>query len=151
MTDTILTLNPSEFPQIPLFRSVSIFDVEDVILACPVRRATTGQNVLSPTHANDQLFVTLRGELTVHLRTPHTQAIAKLTRGDIFGELSVLDHKPASAFVTAQAPCRLLTIDRDALWELFQRSPHVANNMLQIVSKRIRDNNRTIESLQNPS
>ncbi|MCH9674992.1 MAG: cyclic nucleotide-binding domain-containing protein [Gammaproteobacteria bacterium] len=148
MTDTVLAINPAEFAHIPLFGSVSIFDVEDVIHACPLIRVSEGEAVLSAGQANANLYVVLLGALTVRLGAADSPPVATLERGQLFGELSVLDNKPASAYVVAESPCRLLAIDRDSLWELFQRSPYIANNMLSILSKRIRTSNQTIEALQ---
>ncbi|MGK0169382.1 MAG: CRP-like cAMP-binding protein [Gammaproteobacteria bacterium] len=148
MSDTILTINPAEFNQIPLFSSVSMFDVEDIILKCPLLRIDTGRVIIAAGQPNERMYIVLRGEVSVRLDTLESQSVATLTRGDVFGELSVIDSEPTSAYVVAESRCRLLGLDRDALWELFRRTPYIANNLLAILSRRVRTSNVQLEHYQ---
>ncbi|MEM7407291.1 MAG: cyclic nucleotide-binding domain-containing protein [Pseudomonadota bacterium] len=148
MSDTILTINPAEFNQLPLFKSVSIFDVEDILLKCPLLRIDEGRVILAAGQPNERMYIVLRGEVTVRLESPDNDPVATLGSGDVFGELSVIDGEPTSAFVVAERRCRLLGLDRDALWELFRRTPYMANNLLTILTGRIRNSNKQYEELQ---
>ena len=148
MSDTILAINPSEFNRIPLFRSVSIFDVEDVLLKCPLVRVDEGRVIIAAGQPNERLYIVLRGEVSVRLHSLDVPPVARLTRGDVFGELSVIDGEPTSAFVVAESRCRLLGLDRDALWELFRRTPQIANNLLAILTRRLRATNVQLEDCQ---
>ena len=148
MSDTILTINPAEFNHIPLFNSVSIFDVEDVILKCPLLRIDEGRVIIAAGQPNERMYIVLRGEVSVRLDSLDSAPVATLSRGDVFGELSVIDGEPASAFVVAETRCRLLGLDRDALWELFKRTPYIANNLLAILSRRVRTSNVQLEEYQ---
>ncbi|MEM7250791.1 MAG: Crp/Fnr family transcriptional regulator [Pseudomonadota bacterium] len=150
MADTELSFNPAEFARIGLFASVSIFDVEDVILECPLEEVEADRVILEPGATNDRLYVVLRGDVTVHLTRPDRPAVHQFGPGEVFGELSVLDQQPVCAFVKAASKCRLLAIPRPALLTLFERSPYLANNMLATMSQRIRASNRTIQSLLKP-
>ena len=58
--------------------------------------------------------------------------------------MSVIDE-PNFAFVVAEDK-RLLGLDRDALWELFRRTPYLANNMLTILTQRIRNSNKSLSA-----
>ena len=62
--------------------------------------------------------------------------------------MSVIDGEPTSAFVVAEEKCRLLGLDRDALWELFRRTPYLANNMLTVLTQRIRNSNKSFEQMR---
>ncbi len=148
MSDTILTINPAEFHQIPLFASVSMFDVEDVILRCPLLRVDEGRVVIAAGQPNERMYIVLRGEVSVRLDSLDAPPVARLGRGEIFGEMSVIDGEPTSAYVVAETRCRLLGLDRDALWELFKRTPYVANNLLTILTRRIRTSNLQLEQFQ---
>ena len=66
----------------------------------------------------------------------------------MFGELSVIDGEYTSAFVVTETPCRIMGIDGEVLWELFKRTPYVAQNLLSMLAKRLRNSNKVIESLQ---
>ncbi|MBT6275121.1 MAG: cyclic nucleotide-binding domain-containing protein [Chromatiales bacterium] len=148
MSNTIITINLAEFTGLPLFKSVSIFDVEDVLLKCPVVRVDEGRVILAAGQLNERMYIVLRGEVSVRLESPESQPVAVLGSGDVFGELSVIDGEPTSAFVVAEKQCRLLGLDRDALWELFRRTPYMANNLLAILTRRIRNSNKQYEEMQ---
>ena len=149
MSDTtILTINPAEFNQIPLFRSVSIFDVEDIILRCPLLRIDEGRVIIAAGQPNERMYILLRGEVSVRLDSVDAAPVATLSRGDVIGELSVIDGEPTSAYVVAETRCRLLGLDREALWELFKRTPYIANNLLTILTRRVRTSNLQLENMQ---
>ena len=148
MSDTILSINLAEFDQIPLFGSVSIFDVEDVLLKCPLLRIDKGRVIIAADQPNERMYIVLRGSVSIRLDTLDSPPVAHLSRGEVFGELSVIDGEPTSAFVVAEERCRLLGLDRDALWELFRRTPYVANNLLTILSRRVRTSNVQLEEYQ---
>ena len=94
MSDTILTINPAEFKHIPLFSSVSIFDVEDILLKCPLLRIDEGRVIIAAGQPNERLYIVLRGTVSVRLDSLDAPPVAHLARGDVFGELSVIDGDP---------------------------------------------------------
>ena len=148
MSDTILTINPAEFNKLPLFKSVSIFDIEDILVKCPLLRIDEGRVIIAAGQANERMYIVLRGEVSVRLESPGNAPVARLGAGEVFGELSVIDGEPTSAYVVAEQRCRLLGLDRDALWELFRRTPYLANNLVTILTRRIRNSNKQYEELQ---
>ena len=148
MTDTLISIHPAEFKRLPLFRSVSIHDVEDILLRCPVLRVEKGRVIIAAGQSNERMYIVLRGEVSVRLGSPDTPAVAQLGPGEIIGEMSVIDGEPTSAFVVAEEKCRLLCLDRDALWELFRRTPYLANNMLTVLTQRIRNSNKSFEQMR---
>ena len=75
------------------------------------------------------------GEATVSLRD---KRLAKLTRGDYFGEIALIDEGARSATITASSElvCYGLTY-----WEfrpLVQHNATIAWNLLQTLAKRLR-------------
>ena len=74
--------------------------------------------------------------------------MATFGRGDVFGELSVIDAQPASAFVVARSNCRLLGIDKDSWWAMFKRTPEIAINLMNILARRIRATNEQLRGPQ---
>ena len=148
MTDTLMSIHPAEFQRLPLFRSVSIFDVEDILLRCPLLRVEKGRVIIAAGQSNERMYIVLRGKVSVRLVSPDSPPVAQLGAGEVIGEMSVIDGEPTSAFVVAEDKCRLLGLDRDALWELFRRTPYLANNMLTILTQRIRNSNKSFERLR---
>jgi CRP-like cAMP-binding protein len=93
---------------------------------------------------SDALFVVLSGRATVVARASgdsgsHERAIATLSRGDLIGELSVLDGSPRSATVRPDGgPVRVLRIPGPSLRGLLLHRPRVAESLLGILAGRVR-------------
>jgi len=65
-------------------------------------------------------------------------ALGLMGRGDVFGELSILDGGTRSATVIAVEPTLLLEIERVRFHALLRTSPAVAYKMLCVVARRLR-------------
>src|SRR5205823_8041590 len=66
----------------------------------------------------------------------------KLGPGDFFGEISLLDHGPRTATVTATTPIRMLGLTAWAFKHLVDQHPRIALNMLKVVAARVRGASR---------
>ena len=95
---------------------------------------------------NHVMYMILAGKLGVHLDSETSEAVAYLESGDTVGELSVMDGSPASAFVVAAAPARLLAVDETAFWDLVHESHAFAVNLLRSLVQRLRANNTTVST-----
>src|SRR3954470_5717748 len=86
------------------------------------------------------MYVIQRGavEVTKSL-SGRTVVLATLTRGSFFGEMSLLESEPRSATVRAKGETDLLVIEPGALLLKIRRDPTFAFEMLQHMSRRIRD------------
>jgi signal transduction histidine kinase len=67
------------------------------------------------------------------------QAFSQLGPGEIFGEMAVIEDRPRSATVTALKDTLVYFIPRDEMLLLLQRSPVLAFNGLQEISRRLRE------------
>ena len=148
MSDTILTISPLEFSRLSVFKSVSMMDVEPILLNCPLLRVEEGTVIISAGQPLERMYVLLRGVGSVRLESVDGEPVARLNGGEVFGEFAAIDGEPASAFVVAETRCRLLGLNREALWEMFGRSQHVANNLLGILTRRMREANQRMKELQ---
>ncbi|MDB4717770.1 cyclic nucleotide-binding domain-containing protein [Verrucomicrobia bacterium] len=61
------------------------------------------------------LYFVLNGSLTVSLETPQPRHLAELESGEVVGEISLLDSRPATASVHAKDTSLLLEVNRDVL------------------------------------
>ena len=75
-----------------------------------------------------------------------TDPIFILEPGEVAGEMSVVDHQPASAYVVAQEDCQVLVMSEKAIWALVDRYSIVARNLLYILSQRVRRGNVLLEA-----
>lgn len=131
-----------------LFANVEPEAIEGLLESCPQRELAAGEVLLRPGEANRSLFVILEGRLRVHLDSPDNPPLVVLDAGESVGELSVIDHKPASAWVVADTAATLLAIDQERFWSLMHASHMVACNMLGILAQRLRHSDAAITAGQ---
>ena len=63
--------------------------------------------------------------------------VARLRRGDVVGEMSLLTGEPRSATVVAGLPTTVLELDPQAFGALVTREPAILSNLTQILSRRL--------------
>ena len=73
------------------------------------------QLITEGTH-HDSIYLVLEGELSVSVKGRNTP-VAYVGKGEIVGEMSLLESQPASATLCAITPVTVLRIPRDALEE----------------------------------
>jgi diguanylate cyclase (GGDEF)-like protein len=135
----------SELESLALFASADLDTLEPVLLGCSVRHLRAHEILIAVGSENRNLFVILSGTLGVHLESAGAPAITTLGRGETVGEISLIDRKPASAFVVAAEPTRVLVLDEELLWLLADSSHAVAYNLLHTLASRLRSGNQIIQ------
>lgn len=83
-----------------------------------------------------EFFVIASGRVEATLRGDH---LAYLGPGAFFGEMSLLDHGPRSATVTAVTPMHLLVLDARAFLGLVSDHPGVARKVMRGLAERLRE------------
>ena len=129
-----------------LLRGLEFEFVEDVLEACPIEELKKDELLITPGQPRRFIYLLLSGRLSVHLNKLMTDPILILEPGEVAGEMSVVDHQPASAYVVAQEDCRVLVMNEKAIWALVDRYPIVARNLLFILSQHVRRGNVLIEA-----
>jgi len=127
-----------------ILRRVPVDQALEVFNDCPVLLLEKGQILLKAGQSNQKLYVILSGALTVHLDSPESDPVAILNAGETVGELSVIDDSPASAFVVAKEPARILEVDESSFWGLISASHAFSCNMLLLLAGRMRSSDDTI-------
>ena len=138
--------DPAELATLRALRGVPLSSVEELLADCEIRHLAPADILLSMGQENRSMYMILSGRLTVHLDGPQSEAVATLERGETVGELSVLEQRPASAFVVASLPTRLLVLDEDDFWNLVNASHDFAINLLFSLAARLRANNSTVST-----
>jgi CRP-like cAMP-binding protein len=70
--------------------------------------------------------------------------IARLTAGDFFGEMSLIDGKPRTATVIAETPVTLLVIHRRSFHYLLDTIPRLSRKILVTLCERLRRADETM-------
>ena len=94
-----------------------------------------GQRVVRQDVTGGGFYVILDGEAKVAI---DGQERARMTRGDFFGEISILTDEPPTADVIATSLLRCLIIPDNELKAFLLKQPSVMYRMLQIQARRLR-------------
>jgi len=94
-----------------------------------------GQKVLRQGLSGSGLYVILDGSAVV---TRDGEEIARLARGDFFGEISILTDVPPTSDIVAETLLRCLVIPRPDVERFLLERPHVMLRMLRSEANRLR-------------
>jgi signal transduction histidine kinase len=108
-----------------------------------LREFTAGQIVFQEGEPGDCLYVVVRGSvaITKTANSDRHQLLSKVSAGNLFGEMSVIDTQPRSAHATAEESTVLRILRRDDLDQLLTINPQILFNLFNIVSERLRSMN----------
>jgi len=98
-----------------------------------------GERILRQGLTGSGFFVILDGQVSVQV---DGQERATLSRGDFFGEVSILLGESPVADVVATAPVRTLFLPGPAVESFLVANPRVMYRMLQAQARRLRNANR---------
>ena len=127
-----------------MFSAISYDVVEAVLADCITRDVAAGTVLLVPGQANDSIHLLVSGRLRIHLDSAESNDFIPIEDGGCFGELSIIDGRPVSAFVVADIDSRVLTIHANVFWDRLIPHPGVARNLLAVLSDRMRANGEII-------
>lgn len=100
-----------------------------------------GADIVRKGEDADRLYLVVTGSALVH---EGERSIRTLGPGDGFGEMALLDHRPRAATITAEAPCTLLSLHREAFDHLVTSRPEVSRAMLLVLTSTIRSNTESM-------
>jgi pyruvate,water dikinase len=126
---------PEVVTSVPFFEGLDPGEVEEVSRLFKERRFESGEVITQEGSGAGAFFVIDSGEAVV---TVHGEEVARLGRGDYFGEVALIDEGARTATITAASDlvCFGLTY-----WEfrpLVQRNATLAWNLLQTLAMRLR-------------
>ena len=89
--------------------------------------------------AGDAMFVLLDGELDVMVGDT---VVGNSRRGDLLGEMALIDQSPRSATVIARTPAQLARLDAQRFQRLIQQHPFFAMHVMKVLAARIRQKDK---------
>lgn len=115
---------------------------------CNIKNIADRETIIKAGEINNNVYLILSGEFNVHLTPDCTDPVTVLEPGQSIGEISIIDHQPASAYVSAAKESRVLAIDEEVMWSLIGSSHAIANNLLVVLSQRLRHGNSVINKIK---
>jgi CRP/FNR family transcriptional regulator, cyclic AMP receptor protein len=105
-----------------------------------LHRYAAGQIVFSYGDPGHALYIVRSGEVEIYIKNDQGEKIVlEVSKpGDIFGEISLLDDGPRTAWVAAITDVELLRLDREHFEDYVRRYPPAALNLLSVAARRLR-------------
>ena len=94
-----------------------------------------GQRILRQGFTGGNFYVILDGDAAIRV---DGEDLAKLSRGDYFGEVSILLGEPPTADVIALTPLRCLVLPEQEVRDFLVANPQVMFRVLQSEARRLR-------------
>jgi len=144
-----VTDNKTLLGRVPLFSGLKPESIGAI--AAQMRRRVYLPNtpILYKGDSERTLYIIVSGRVKVHQFTARGDDVflQVLAPGESFGELSLLDGQPRSASISTLEKTELAFLSGDMLQEILGSQPKVAWAMLEVLSRRIREQNTKLESL----
>lgn len=134
---------------VPLFSGLEESELEKLSKVAMRRRVERNAFVVRSGEDTDSLYILLTGRAKVTNTDEEGREIilAWLGQGEFFGEMGLIDGSPRSANVVAVEPCELLCLSKEAFQRCMQDNFQVAQKLMHILVRRLREADRKIESL----
>jgi diguanylate cyclase (GGDEF)-like protein len=143
--DSVQVLTPLDFQWNPVLREIGASSRGwSMLTICPIRRLQTHDILLHAGQANDRMYFVLDGLLSVRLLSDTSEVLSMIEPGGTVGELSVIDQKPATAYVVAEKPTRLLTVTGEFFWKLVGAFPSFSEHILTSIAGHARRSNGSL-------
>lgn len=123
-----------------IFRGLSDQDLEDLALHVTGRTYPAGVTILREGTRGSAMFIIRSGEVEIKKKKPELGIdliIARLSTGEIFGEMALLTGAARSATVTTVSPAELLVLKKVDLDSLMLEHPHISELMNTLVNQRL--------------
>ncbi|MES0337875.1 MAG: GGDEF domain-containing protein [Candidatus Magnetobacterium sp. LHC-1] len=130
--------NDTEVRRINLLKSVRIKAIEGLLNRCTYREFEPGEVIIAAGQINYLIYMILSGSVRVHVDHLEDEPLVVYERGEIVGEISVIDQRPTTASVVANTHCRMLVMDEEILLSLVSVSHAACRNLLNILAQRLR-------------
>lgn len=124
--------------KVPLFDGLTPQQLNQVARLADEVEVKAGKRLARAGDTGRELYIIVEGEAVV--RTGRGRTV-RLSRGDFFGEMSLIDGAPRSATVEATTGMRLLVVGQREFWQLLVTAPPIARKIMATMAERLREAN----------
>ncbi|HEV2723774.1 MAG TPA: cyclic nucleotide-binding domain-containing protein [Thermoleophilaceae bacterium] len=120
--------------RIPLFEGLSRKELVELARVTEDVEVPEGKVLCREGEIGQEFFVIIEGEAEVTRRGKH---LATDSKGDFFGEISLLENSPRVATVRAKTPLRFFVLTGQDFRSLLDRNPSVERKVLHALARRV--------------
>ncbi|HTV61383.1 MAG TPA: ATP-binding protein [Verrucomicrobiae bacterium] len=132
------------FESVKLFRGLPPDEIHALQGIAREINYTAGAEIFREGDPGDGVYIVNHGlvEISALVTGDTRRVFSQLGSGEIFGEMAVIEQQPRSATAMAAQDTGVYFIPREEMLQLLQRSPRLSFNVLQEISRRLREFDR---------
>ncbi len=137
---------------IPLFACLDPGEFHEVQRKIQEKRFHKNQVVLLEEETTSFMYIVYSGKVrVVHLGSDGSERILAVhKRGDVFGEMALLDAKTAPATVIAMEDAEIALITKDTFLTIFMKNEKVLHQLVAILCRRLREAQLVLKAITLP-
>lgn len=141
--------DPKLLGDIPLFHGVPIERLKRLNEVMHRKSVPAGTNMITAEQPGEVVYVLLEGTVKILIEQMDGREVilAFLGAGDTVGEMSLVDSAGRSANVMTMEKCTFLWMDRNTFQDCLRHVPEFTQNLVRLLSGRLRMANEQIQSL----
>lgn len=133
---------------LPLFELLNLRQLQQAQRVLHRKNVPAGQVLMAEAQAGEIVYVITKGAVRICVRRgEHDVIIGIRGRGDMLGEMSILDGGHRSATVITQTECVLYWVSSADFWEVLWPLPSFSMNVTKLMARRIRNLTGQIEAM----
>ncbi len=115
-------------------------ELDRLLAPARVERLDEGRVLFRKGDPGDRLYVVLAGRISIGTTSEDGKEVVfnVLGRGEVFGEIALLDGKARTADATAMAESHLLVLERKDFMPFLESNPGVAARLIAVLCERVR-------------
>jgi CRP-like cAMP-binding protein len=135
--------------EIPLFRGIPIERLKRLNEVMHRKTVPAGTNMITAEQPGEVVYILLEGTVKILIEQVDGREVilAFLGAGDTVGEMSLVDSSGRSANVMTMEKCTFLWMDRNTFHDCLRNVPEFTQNLVRLLSGRLRMANEQIQSL----
>jgi len=124
---------------LPIFSGLSLRDLQSATEVVQRRDLEVGEYLVSESQSADNIFIIIEGSVKISVTRGDEEVILGFRgRGEIIGEIAVLDGASRSASVKTQTPCVIAYISRHDFWNTLWPMSPMPYNLSCLLADRVR-------------
>lgn len=131
--------------KVEIFRGLSPTQLKSLAQISEERKFRGGEAVFTEHSSGAEVYIIKKGKVCIELGLkgkPNTATIQRLSVGEIFGELALVDKRSRSATAMCENDCEIVAIARDKIDELSEQDSRlgyiVMKNLARLLAERLR-------------
>ena len=134
---------------IPLFANLDEGDLSEIAGLLIERKFPRDAVIFEEGTLGDYMYLIQEGQVKVTKMSEdgREKILEMFGPGDFFGDMSLFDREPRSASIKTTKACVLMALSRHDFLELLRQNPDVSMQVIQELSRRLRDADEQIRAL----